>query len=397
MLLRNIVLSLICLANIFFTPAKDIDVNSILKETINNYKYNIELEARRAELEEYRAELKKLEESRVTIYAAGDFMTHGPQLKGAKYNDGYKFDEYFKYLPQFKEADLAMINYETTVSYNGQYTGYPTFSSPESTIDAIKNSGFDVIATANNHAFDKGFKGIDKTIDTIKSYGMENVGTYKDANNMPLIKEVNGIKFGISAYTYSINGFDSHVKGTDKAYAVNFIDMAKIKKDVEYMNANDVDIKLVYMHWGVEYQLKPNKEQERIARELNKLGVDIILGSHPHVIQKCDVIEANGKKTYVCYSMGNFVSNQRREFMPNRYSENELMMEVILQKTPDGVDVEKFEAHPLWVDKYVSSGRAHYNVIPVKEALDGSIKVERINQIKDKLLQSLEDFNNINK
>ena len=95
--------------------------------------------------------------------------------------------------------------------------------------------------------------------------------------------------------------------------------------------------------------------------------------------------------------MGNFVSNQRREVMPNRYSENELMMEVILQKTPDAVLVEKFEAHPLWVDKYVSNGRAHYNVIPVKEALDGSIKVERIDQIKNKLLQSLEDFNNIYK
>lgn len=397
MIFKNIILGLLCFANIFMSPAKDIDVNSILKETINNHKYNIELEARREELEKYREELKKLEESRVKIYAVGDFMTHGPQLKGAKYNDGYKFDEYFKYLPFFKEADLAMLNYETTVSYNGNYTGYPTFSSPESTIAAIKNSGFDVIATANNHAFDKGFKGIDKTIDIIKSYGMENVGTYKDANNMPLIKEVNGIKFGISAYTYSINGFDSHVKGTDKAYAINFIDMAKIKKDVEYMDANGVDVKLVYMHWGVEYQLKPNKEQERIARELNALGVDIILGSHPHVIQKCDVIEANGKKTYVCYSMGNFVSNQRREAMPNRYSENELMMEVILQKTPDGVDVEKFEAHPLWVDKYVTNGRPHYNVVPVKEALDGSIKVERINQIKDKLLQSLEDFNNIYK
>ena len=226
---------------------------------------------------------------------------------------------------------------------------------------------------------------------------IKNVGTYKDKNNMPLIKEVNGIKFGISAYTYSINGFDSHVKGTDKAYAVNFIDMDKIKKDVQYMDANGVDVKLVYMHWGVEYQLKPNKAQENIAKKLNELGVDIILGSHPHVIQKCDVIEANGKKTYVCYSMGNFVSNQRREFMPNRYSENELMMEIILQKTPDGVAVEKFEAHPLWVDKYKSNGRDHYNVIPVREVLDGKIKVERFNQIKDKLKQSLEDFNKIYK
>lgn len=397
MIFKNIILGLLCIANLLFGPTKDIDVNNILKESINTFTYKIELEAREDALEKYRAELEKLRKSRVRIFAAGDFMTHGPQLKGAKYNDGYKFDEYFKYLPFFKEADLAMINYETTVSYNGQYTGYPTFSSPESSVEAIKNSGFDVLATANNHAFDKGFKGIDKTIDTIKSYGMDNVGTYKDANNMPLIKEVNGIKFGISAYTYSINGFDSRVKGTDKAYAVNFIDMDKIKKDVEYMDANDVDVKLVYMHWGVEYQLKPNKAQENTAKKLNELGVDIILGSHPHVIQKCDVIESGGKKTYVCYSMGNFVSNQRREFMPNRYSENELMMEVILQKTPNGVVVEKFEAHPLWVDKYRTNGRDHYNVIPVREALDGSVKVERINQIKNKLLQSLEDFNSIYK
>ena len=397
MFIKNIILSLFCLANIFINPIKDMDISNLLKQSMDSYTYNIELESRRDKLEKYREELKKLEASKVKIFAVGDFMTHNPQLKAAKYNDGYKFDEYFRYMPFFKEADLAMLNYETTVSYNGQVTGYPTFSSPEETILAIKNQGFDVLATANNHAFDKGFKGIDKTIDTIKKYGMENVGTYKDKNNMPLIKEVNGIKFGISAYTYSINGFDSHVKGTDKAYAVNFIDMDKIKKDVQYMDANGVDVKLVYMHWGVEYQLKPNKAQENIAKKLNELGVDIILGSHPHVIQKCDVIEANGKKTYVCYSMGNFVSNQRREFMPNRYSENELMMEIILQKTPDGVAVEKFEAHPLWVDKYKSNGRDHYNVIPVKEALDGKIKVERFNQIKDKLKQSLEDFNKIYK
>ena len=397
MFIKNIILSLFCLANIFINPINDMDISNLLKQSMDSYTYNIELETRRDKLEKYREELKKLEASKVKIFAVGDFMTHNPQLKAAKYNDGYKFDEYFRYMPFFKEADLAMLNYETTVSYNGQVTGYPTFSSPEETILAIKNQGFDVLATANNHAFDKGFKGIDKTIDTIKKYGMENVGTYKDKNNMPLIKEVNGIKFGISAYTYSINGFDSHVKGTDKAYAVNFIDMDKIKKDVQYMDANGVDVKLVYMHWGVEYQLKPNKAQENIAKKLNELGVDIILGSHPHVIQKCDVIEANGKKTYVCYSMGNFVSNQRREFMPNRYSENELMMEIILQKTPDGVAVEKFEAHPLWVDKYKSNGRDHYNVIPVREVLDGKIKVERFNQIKDKLKQSLEDFNKIYK
>lgn len=397
MIIKNIIFSLFCIVNIFMSPAKDININNILKETIRSFTYKVELKEKENELEKYREELKKLENSKVKIYAVGDFMTHGPQLRAAKYNDGYKFDEYFKYLPFFKQADLAMLNYETTVSHNGKYTGYPTFSSPEETIRAIKNQGFDVIATANNHAFDKGFKGIDKTIDTIKSYGMDNVGTYKDNKNMPLIKEINGIKFGISAYTYSINGFDSHVKGTDKAYAVNFIDMNKIAKDVKYMEENDVDVKLIYIHWGVEYQLNPNKNQENIAKKLNNLGVDIVLGSHPHVIQKSEIIKNNGKKTYVCYSMGNFISNQRREFMPNRYSENELMIEIDLQKTVDGVKVKKFEPHPLWVDKYRTNGRDHYNVIPVKEALSGSIKVERFNQIKDRLLQSLEDFKNIYK
>ena len=108
--------------------------------------------------------------------------------------------------------------------------------------------------------------------------------------------------------------------------------------------------------------MKPSAWQERIAKELNELGIDVVLGSHPHVIQKSEVIEANGKKTYVCYSMGNFISNQRREAMGKRYSENELMMEVVLKKDAKGTSVAKFEAHPLWVDKYVTQGRAHYNI-----------------------------------
>lgn len=346
-------------------------------------------------------EIKKKEpsiDSEIKIFAAGDYMLHGPQLRGAKQSDGtYNFDEYFKYLPHFKDADLAMLNYESTVSVDGRYTTYPMFSSPIESIESIKKQGFDIISTSNNHAFDKGFAGVNKTIDTIKSYGMESVGTYKDANNMPLIKEVSGIKLGISAYTFSINGFEKKVQGTDKAYAINFIDMDKIKKDVEFMNENDVDFKVIYVHWGNEYQLKPSAWQEKIAKELNELGIDVVLGSHPHVIQKSEVIEANGKKTYVCYSMGNFISNQRHEAMGQRYSENELMMEVVLKKDAKGTSVAKFEAHPLWVDKYVTQGRAHYNIIPVKEALDGKIKVERFNQIKSKLVESLNDFNNIYK
>lgn len=394
MLFRKFTIFLLCFINMLLGPvACKQKAKEINKDKSLTYVYDVK---------EIPIIIQKKEEpiktSKVQIFAAGDFMLHGPQLSGAEQGDGtYNFDEYFKYLPHFKNADMAMINYETTVSVDGKLTTYPMFSSPEDSIKALKNQGFDVICTANNHAFDKGFAGVNKTIDTIKKYEMDNIGTYKDNNNMPLIKEVNGIKFGISAYTYSINGFEKKVQGTDKAYAINFIDMDKIKKDIAYMNENDVDVKLVYMHWGNEYQRKPHQSQIKVANELNALGVDLILGSHPHVIQKSDIIEAHGKKTYVCYSMGNFVSNQRREGMGQRYSESELMMEVIVKKDKDGVSIEKFEAHPLWVDKYRANGKSHYNVIPVKDALDGKIKVDRFNQIKAKLLESLNDFNELYK
>lgn len=394
MFFRQCTIFLICLINIVLGP---ITCNHVAKPANDGTSLTYVHDVKEIPI----IEIKKKEpsiDSEVKIFAAGDYMLHGPQLRGAKQSDGtYNFDEYFKYLPHFKDADIAMLNYESTVSVDGRYTTYPMFSSPIESIESIKKQGFDIISTSNNHAFDKGFAGVNKTIDTIKSYGMESVGTYKDANNMPLIKEVSGIKLGISAYTFSINGFEKKVQGTDKAYAINFIDMDKIKKDVEFMNENDVDFKVIYVHWGNEYQLKPSAWQERIAKELNELGIDVVLGSHPHVIQKSEVIEANGKKTYVCYSMGNFISNQRREAMGQRYSENELMMEVVLKKDAKGTSVAKFEAHPLWVDKYVTQGRAHYNIIPVKEALDGKIKVERFNQIKPKLVESLNDFNKIYK
>lgn len=394
MFFRQCTIFLICLINIVLGP---ITCNHAAKPANDDTSLTYIHDVKEIPI----IEIKKKEpsiDSEVKIFAAGDYMLHGPQLRGAKQSDGtYNFDEYFKYLPHFKDADLAMLNYESTVSVDGRYTTYPMFSSPIESIESIKKQGFDIISTSNNHAFDKGFAGVNKTIDAIKSYGMESVGTYKDANNMPLIKEVSGIKLGISAYTFSINGFEKKVQGTDKAYAINFIDMDKIKKDVEFMNEHDVDFKVIYVHWGNEYQLKPSAWQERIAKELNELGIDVVLGSHPHVIQKSEVIEANGKKTYVCYSMGNFISNQRREAMGQRYSENELMMEVVLKKDAKGTSVAKFEAHPLWVDKYVAQGRAHYNIIPVKEALDGKIKVERFNQIKSKLVESLNDFNKIYK
>lgn len=394
MFFRQCTIFLICLINIVLGP---ITCNHAAKPANDGASLTYVHDVKEIPI----IEIKKKEpsiDSEIKIFAAGDYMLHGPQLRGAKQSDGtYNFDEYFKYLPHFKDADLAMLNYESTVSVDGRYTTYPMFSSPIESIESIKKQGFDIISTSNNHAFDKGFAGVNKTIDTIKSYGMESVGTYKDANNMPLIKEVSGIKLGISAYTFSINGFEKKVQGTDKAYAINFIDMDKIKKDVEFMNENDVDFKVIYVHWGNEYQLKPSAWQEKIAKGLNELGIDVVLGSHPHVIQKSEVIEANGKKTYVCYSMGNFISNQRREAMGQRYSENELMMEVVLKKDAKGTSVAKFEAHPLWVDKYVTQGRAHYNIIPVKEALDGKIKVERFNQIKSKLVESLNDFNKIYK
>lgn len=374
---------------------KDFD---IFKYVLQKAVYENNEEKAKEKIAEFKEELNRQKEESVNILAVGDFMLHGPQLKAAKRGADYDFSEYFRYIKNdVEKADLALINLETTIAEEKDgYSGYPVFASPEQAVKNIKDAGFDIATTANNHMYDRREKGIENTCRALKKYGMDNIGSGKKDEYKPLIKEVNGIKIGFTAATYGINGFEENYRKNSEDYKISFIDDDEQKKDIEYLRSQKTDINIIFIHWGVEYQKRPNTDQEKIFEKLSRMGYDIVIGSHPHVYQKIDRKIIDGKEHYVIYSLGNFISNQRREVMGNRYSENEAMLNIKITKSPiAGTRVTEFEAQPLWVDKYTENKRNVYNVIPVNKALDGSISLDRINVIRDKLLQSQADFKNV--
>lgn len=330
--------------------------------------------------------------SEIIVSAAGDVLIHTPQIQAAFniQNKSYNFDEYFTYVKDYiSSADIAICNSET--SYLGEgtdYTGYPTFNSPTELLDSLKNTGFDVLASAHNHILDKGSKGFINTAKAITDKGFDLIGiknSSKDKNY--IVKDVKGIKLGITNFSYStldsngtraLNGIPlpKDLENSINTFASNNLkaDLAKMKDTILNMKKDGAECIIFYMHWGNEYQTSPSKEQEDIAKELNSYGVDVILGSHPHVVQPIRTIinESSKKETLVFYSLGNFISNQRREHLGQSKSENGVLVNFKVYKDKDGViSIKEHSAIPTWVYKYSDKlGKVHYNIMPVKDMLE---------------------------
>lgn len=246
-------------------------------------------------------------------------MNHITQIRDACRNN-YDFTDSFCLIKDIvSESDLAFLNLETTIAENeNEISGYPAFATHKNVISAMKTTGFDIISTANNHAMEKGFVGIDTTIDEIEKNSLKNIGTFKEGQDTnQLIVDIKGIRLGVFAYTEHINGLENKLLNSSRDYSVNLIDNEKIKKDLDYLKSKNVDLIMFYMHWGEEYSDEINAYQREIAENLSEMGLDIIIGSHPHTIQKQDIIENKGKKTYVTCSLGNLVSDQRQSY--NQY------------------------------------------------------------------------------
>lgn len=313
----------------------------------------------------------------ITIAATGDIMFHTPQLNSAydKATGEYEFYPVFKSVdPYISSVDLAIGNLETVVA-GGRFTGYPTFNSPIEVLRAIKEAGFDILSTANNHSLDRGKHGVINTIDSIKSLDMENVGTYKEAGERVLIKDFDGFKLGFLAYTYGCNGLESLLTEEELDTMVNIIDETRIKRDIEMADSLGVDLTIVSIHWGNEYHLHPSQEQVSLGKKMVEWGADIILGSHPHVIQESEIIKHNGKDKFIIYSMGNFVSNQRRETLNIRnriFTEDGIIVKLHLEKDflNDEAIIKEIEYIPTWVNKYKDSGKYLYEILPTVEYLD---------------------------
>ncbi|MFK7946397.1 MAG: CapA family protein [Saprospiraceae bacterium] len=264
----------------------------------------------------------------------GDIMGHGPQIKSA-YNaetKSYDYNPCFKYVkPIIEEADFAIGNLEVTLSDQGTYTGYPMFRTPDALAYALKNAGFDMLVTSNNHSNDNGAYGVTHTLDVLDNLGYYHTGTFRNQGERdmlyPLIAYKDDFRLAFLNYTYGTNGMP-----TIAPTLVNEIDEATIKADLEMAEKLQPDAIIVIMHWGAEYQLNESSSQYNLAKKIFEWGADLVIGAHPHVIQPIKKIPYTNKKGEstegLCvFSMGNFISNQQKY-----NTDGGLMVEVQLTK-----------------------------------------------------------------
>lgn len=254
--------------------------------------------------------------SGATILFAGDAMQHQAQLDQALLEgDGKRYDysECFRWIaPEITEADYAVVNLEVPLGGGPRYSGYPCFSAPDSFAQALADAGFDMMLTANNHCLDSGMKAARRTLTALDSLGIDHAGTFHDATDrskkVPLIKEINGIRFGFLNYTYGTNGIPAK-----DGMEVALIDKEIISKEMRQTREAGAEILVVMMHWGIEYVLKENAIQRNLAQFLIDNGADMVIGGHPHVIQPMKMIrdEKRGQDVPVVYSLGNFISNMK--------------------------------------------------------------------------------------
>lgn len=336
-------------------------------------------------------------ENEVTISAVGDVMVHKKQLIAQKDIDNkYNFDNNFRLLKKYiEESDLSIANLETTINPSKKVSSYPSFNSPPEILDALKNAGFDVISTINNHSLDSGEKGIQTTIDEITKRKLEYVGTQKDKEDKNyIIQEVKGIKIGISSFSYAdeidnktyLNGIPSKKSKS----LLNTIDKTdanksfkKIKKEIDYMKEENCDFIILNIHWGEEYKQTPSKYQKTLAKLLINEGVDIIFGSHPHVVQPIETITSDDKTHTgtVFYSLGNIISNQQEEEMGFNMSENGLVPIVNIEKIENDTIIKNIEYIPTWVYRKPldNEKKYEYTIIPLEGNLEEISKKEKIN------------------
>lgn len=303
------------------------------------------------------------------ILFAGDAMMHQAQIEAAHCSDGsYDYSECFTQLQPFIEnADYAVVNLETPLG-GAPYSGYPCFSAPDSYASALKDAGFDLFLTANNHTLDRRDRGLRRTVTTLDALGVDHIGTYSHdscrSRIIPLVKDIKGFKIGFLNYTYGTNGI---TPGPE--VIVDYIDTTAIKLDIDATRRGGAELLVVAIHWGDEYHLLPNTSQKRTARFLLDHGVDMVIGSHPHVIQpmELNVSESDSlDRRLIVYSLGNFISN-----MKTRDTRGGAMVHITLRRDFGGrACIQQASYIPVFT---VPPSRGHnFQLVPASRELTGS-------------------------
>ena len=314
------------------------------------------------------------EDLHFSMSVIGDIMCHNSQYKDA-YNsstDTYDFSYVFTDIKKYvSEADISIGNLETTFAGKSRgYSNYPTFNTPEQLAYNLKDFGIDVVSTANNHCMDKSYSGLVSTINYLNDAGISHIGTNTsvEEQNTILIKDVNGIKIAFLAFTYGTNGIPVP---SDKSYAVNLMDENLISNQISLAKQQNPDLICVSMHWGNEYQTKQNAEQERLANFLFQNGVDIILGSHPHVLQPMEkktitLEDGSTKNCFVIYSLGNFMSGQTI-----KNTRNSVILNINFTKNgeTEKTTIDSVSYIPIYMYKSSLTKTQRYRVIDIEKTI----------------------------
>ena len=308
---------------------------------------------------------EKSQNQTIKLMFAGDIMSQLPQIESAKL-DGEQYDyvSCFQYIkPIFDKADLVFGNLECTLPGHPPYTGFPNFRSPDDLAEGLKKGGFDILVTSNNHALDGGLEGINHTIEAVRKQGFLQTGTFTDAVRRkvfyPFIVYKNGFKIALLNYTHHTNGYP-----TTPPAVVNRLVMKDIKKDLKEALRMKPDVVITFLHWGEEHEINENINQREVARLLHSWGSDLVIGSHPHVVQpiKNEQVILNKKRVdfLTAYSLGNFISTQ-----PFVNTEGGIVFEVNLEKQNGQVHINDYFYIPVIRYTPYQHGRVQYFALPI--------------------------------
>lgn len=252
----------------------------------------------------------------VHIIATGDNIIHHPILKYADAND-LNFDfAYEDISDEIQKANIAVVGQETPlVNDRKLYSGeFPSFGTPAQLAKALERAGFNMALCANNHIFDRGMEGINCTYDTFVANGITPLGIRGEkAGNRKeyAVVTIKGIKIAFFDYTYGLNANSSHKVVKNVVSVLD--DEERVRKSIREA-FDEAEAVIVFAHWGTEYSHETDAEQEKWSEVFLEEGVNVVVGSHPHVVQKYEMKErSDGHNMLVYYSLGNFLSTQKEE------------------------------------------------------------------------------------
>ncbi len=314
------------------------------------------------EIDSVKNEVEIPDDVTIKLSVIGDIMCHNTQYMDAYVDGIYDFSYVFDDIREkLSSSDFTVGNLETTFAGSDVgYSNYPNFNTPESLGIALKEAGVDLVSTANNHSLDTGYNGIESTINFLDQYGILHTGTYKsqEAQNTTTIAEIKGLRVAFLSFSYGTN--DNKIP-EGREYCINLIDDNFIIDRLNLAKQQNPDIICVFMHWGEEYETTPNSEQIRLANLLFDNGVNVILGSHPHVLQRME----NTEKGFVIYSLGNFMSGQVYE-----NTRDSIILDLTITKKGTGeVVVESGKYTPIYTYRSSASKRK-FKILDIKKALD---------------------------